>query len=373
VKEVIKITSPKGAQAAMTKKPRGKKDLHPKIISLGYALPTYRYTQREVFDLIGYPAHFWRIFAASQIDSRYFSIPLERARALTFQKQQEMYMKIAPNLASEALMRALDGRDADKLSLVCFSTCTGFPPGPTVGHAIAERFMLKPSTEINNMSSMGCEAAFPGIRRCYDFAVAHPGTLSAAISCELSSLTYFPEPDGQAAPENDYECLRAAAIFGDGCSCALIGYDDNPRHPEILDFVTHLETKYMDRLGYTWRSGRLRVRLCRDVPDIAVELLTKSITELLNRNTLKLSDIKYWVFHPPGAIVLDKLRDSMGIPEEKLKYSRKVLRMFGNMSSATVGVVAKTLVEEEKRPSGYVVMANVGPGMVGNCLLGKFG
>ena len=270
-------------------------------------------------------------------------------------------------------MRALDGRHADELGLVCFSTCTGFPPGPTVGHMIAERFMLKSSTEINNMSSLGCEAAFPGIRRCYDFAVAHPGSLSAAISCEFSSLTYFPEPEYKALPENDYELLRANAIFGDGCSCALIGYDESPRHPEILDFVTHLDTKYMDRLGDTWRGGRLRVRLCRDVPDIAVELLTKSITELLNRNCIKLDDIKYWVFHPPGAVVLDKIHESLHIPEEKLKYSRKVLRQYGNMSSATVGVVAKVLMEEEKHPSGYLVMANVGPGMTANSLLARFG
>ena len=368
------ITSRKDAQSVSIKKPRGKKELHPKIISLGYALPTYRYTQKEVFDLLGYPEHFWRIFASSQIDSRHFSIPLEQARFLTFQKQQDTYMKVAPSLASEALMRALDGREADELGLICFSTCTGFPPGPTVGHAIADRFMLKPSTEINNMSSLGCEASFPGIRRCYDYAVAHPGSLSAAISCELCSLTYFPEKDGKADPENSYELLRSNAIFGDGCSVALIGYDKNPRHPEILDFVTHLETKYMDRLGYNWRSGRLHVRLSRDVPDIAVELLQKSINELLNRNALKLSDIRYWVLHPPGAIVLDKIRDAMGIPEVKLKYSRQVLRNFGNLSSATVGIVAKTLMEEEKHPSGYLIMANVGPGMVGNsCLLSFHG
>ena len=357
----------------MTKKLPDKKEvLHPKIISLGYAVPTYRYTQREVFDLIGYPSAFWRIFSSSQIDCRYFSIPLDKARTLTFQKQQEAYMQVAPNLASEALRKALDGRDARELGLVSYATCTGFPPGPTVGHMIASRFLLKPNTEINNMSSLGCEAAFPGIRRCYDFAVAHPGSLSAAVSCELCSLTYFPEPEYEATKENDYELLRSNAVFGDGCSCALIGYDDNPRHPEILDFVTHLETKYMDRLGYTWRSGRLRVRLCRDVPDIAVELLNKSITELLNRNSLKLSDIKYWVLHPPGAIVLDKIRDTMGIPEEKLRYSRKVLRKYGNVSSATVGIVAKTLMEEEKNPSGYLVMANVGPGMTSNSMLARF-
>ncbi len=101
-------------------------------------------------------------------------------------------------------------------------------------------------------------------------------------------------------------------------------------------------------------------------------LVGKAVDELLARHQLSIVDIRYWVIHPPGAIVLDKIRDRLGIPEEKLRYSREVLRKVGNVSSATVGIVGKTLISQEANPEGYLVMANVGPGMVSNAALLRF-
>ncbi len=178
---------------------------------------------------------------------------------------------------------------------------------------------------------------------------------------------------GNLIPKNDYELLRSNAVFADACSCALIGYDDDPRHPEILDFSSAMDTAYMSELGYVWRNGRLRVRLSKRVPELATELLDKAIHSLLLKNKLTVNDIAYWVIHPPGAAVLNKVQDQLGISEEKLKYSRLALKMFGNTSSASVGIVGKLLIGQEVNPEGYLVMANVGPGMTSNAVLCRFG
>lgn len=343
-----------------------------KIISLGFAVPGYSYSQEDIFNSLGYPEHYRRIFKESQIEKRHFCVPLDRIRTLSFQEQQDKYLVAAEILSLAAVANCLDGRNAQDISLMTYSTCTGFPPGPTVAHHLAGDLLLPADVQLNNLSSQGCEAAFPGLRRCHDFtALNHK--MSLAVACELTSLTYYPEPDGKPDSENNLELLRANAVFADGCSCALLGYDDDPRHPEIIDFSSHMDGAYMHDLGYVWRNGRLRVKLSRRVPDAAVSLLGKSIAKLLAANNLSVSDIGYWVIHPPGAAVLDKVRESLGIDEEKLKYSRKALRLFGNTSSSSVGIVAKLLMSDVAEPKGYMVMANVGPGMTSNAMLARFG
>jgi alkylresorcinol/alkylpyrone synthase len=197
--------------------------------------------------------------------------------------------------------------------------------------------------------------------------------MSLTIACELTSLTYYPEPAGKPEPEGSFELLRSNSIFADGCSCALLGYDDDPRHPTIIDYVSLVNPAFINELGYTWRNGRLRVHLSKQVPVLASSLLDKSVRKLLGKNSLRISDIRYWIVHPPGSIVIDKIRDSLGIPEEKLQYSRKALRLYGNCSSSTIGIVGKLLMNEREPGSGFAVMANVGPGMVSNAALLYFG
>lgn len=273
-------------------------------------------------------------------------------------------------MSVEAVKKTVYSDGIEDIGLLSYNSCTGFAPGPTIGHHIAKELDMQ-DIEICNLSGMGCEGSFPGLRRCYDYSKV-TGNPSIAVACELSDLTFYPE-ENPPDPENDFEIMRAAAIFGDGCSCALIGYDDNPRHPEILDFVSILDTQYIDRLGYTWRNGRLRVRLCKDVPNIAVELATQSINKLLDKNWLKVDDIAYWIFHPPGSVVLDKLQEHFQLSDNKMKYSRRVLREYGNCSSATVGICGSILMQSVPNPIGYGVMVNMGPGMVSNSCLLKFG
>ena len=342
-----------------------------KIVGLGYSNPPYCYDQKIIFNSLGYSHHFWKIFEDSKIEHRYFSVPLDELKELSFQHQQEQYSEWAFKLSAEAMERTISTGEMKEIGLLSFSSCTGFAPGPTVGHFLADRFHLQ-DVEICNLSGLGCEGSFPGLRRCYDYTKV-TGKPSVAIACELSSLGYFPEYFGKPDPENDYELLRAAAIFGDGCSVALIGSDDNPNHPEILDFATVMDTSYLGKLGFVWRNGRLRVRLSKDVPKIAVELATRAILKLLGRNSLMVPDISYWIFHPPGAIVLDKLQEYFHLTDDNMKYSRQVLTEMGNCSSSTVGIVGAYLMRDEPNPQGYAIMVNVGPGMVSNVCLMQFG
>lgn len=343
-----------------------------KVISIGFAVPRYSYSQEEIWNEMHYPKHFWRVFRDSGIEQRHFCIPLERVRTLTFQQQQEQYLKSAVPLSQEAILNCLDRRDVKQVKLVVFGSCTGLAPGPTVPHWLAKLMGFSPSTFYTNIIGQGCESGFPGLKRAYDFCKA-TGGVALMVNTELCSLTYFPEPDGKPDPENDYELLRANALFADASVSVLVGYDDNPHHPEIVDMETCTNTEYLGDLGYSWRDGRLRVMLSKRVPAVAPIVVKSAVEAVLARQHLAVGDIAWWVVHAAGNLVLDNIRDCLGISEEKMVLSRETLRLNGNTSSTSVGITGKKLMAQDIQPGDYAAILSIGPGITGGMTLLNWG
>lgn len=341
----------------------------PKIISIDYAAPEHSYSQEEIFQELGYPKAFKRVFTSSDIAKRHFWVPLPRIRELSWQEQEEEYIKGAIELSKQAIINCLDGRDPKDIGCVVFSSCTGFAPGPVIPHYLSKELGFASNTYYTNIGSMGCESGFPGLKRAFDFTVAM-GKPSLVIACELSSCSYFPEPDGKPDRENHFELLRSNAIFADAASCALVSYDDDPRHPFIVDTETYTDTTYLNDLGYMWRDGRLRVLLSRRVPEIAGKLVGIVVPKLLEKHNLKTEDIKHFVIHAAGNTVLDNMRDALGLPEESMSLSRETLRLFGNTSATSVGITGKRLMQERQpRPGDYGLVISLGPGMTSGASL----
>ena len=204
--------------------------ISPKIISLGFAVPEKGYTQEEVFQVLGYPQRFWRVFKESGIAKRHLWLPPQMAIVADWQSLQEAYQAGAVQVSLQAVNECLDGRSVENIACVVYGSCTGFAPGPTVAHYLAKELGLEPSTYYTNIIGQGCESGFPGLRRAYDFAMA-TGKQALVVNCELCSCTYYPDPADRPDPTNHFELLRSNAIFGDAASCALVGFDEDPRHP----------------------------------------------------------------------------------------------------------------------------------------------
>lgn len=340
----------------------------PKVISIGFAVPEKSYNQEEIFAVLGYPPRFWRVFKESGIAKRHLWLPPQLAMVANWQALQEAYQSGAVRLSLQAVNECLDGRSAGDIACVIYGSCTGFTPGPTVAHYLAKELALKPSTYYTNIIGHGCESGFPGLRRAYDFAMA-TGKQALVVNCELCSCTYYPDPPDRPDPENHFELLRSNAIFADAASCALVGFDENPRHPFIVDMETHTNTDFINDLGYTWRNGRLRVMLSRRVPELAPLVVKPAVEAVLQRQGLFIADINLWVIHAAGNTVLDNIRDALGIPEEKVTLSRETLKDFGNTSSTSVGITGKRLMGEDIQPGDYAAVLSVGPGMTGGISL----
>lgn len=341
----------------------------PQILSLGFAVPPQSYTQNEVFEALGYPRQFRSIFLNAGVSKRHFWIPLNPD--ISWQQQCEEYVRGESEMVRQVLRACLDGRDVSDIGCVVSAGCCGYAC-PGITHRIAKDMNFSPGVFYTNIWGHGCEGGAPALRRAYDFTKA-TGKMSIAVSCELCSCAYFPEPPGKPDPTNDFENLRANAIFGDGASAALIGYDNDPRHPYLIDFESYFDPQYIDLLGFIWQDGRLKCRLSRAIPKIAPIVAGPPIKAILERNNLTLKDITWWVIHPGGSKVLDNIRDALGLPEAKIALSREALYLYGNCSSSSLGIVGKILMGHEVTPGDWGLVVSLGAGLAAGATLIKFG
>jgi len=94
------------------------------------------------------------------------------------------------------------------------------------------------------------------------------------------------------------------------------------------------------------------------------------LDRLLLRNDLRQPDIRFWVVHPGGRKVIDNVQKHFRMTDAELRYSRTVLRNYGNMSSPTVMFVLDEVVRNgDPRQGDWGVMIALGPGMAAEAAL----
>lgn len=322
----------------------------PKIISLGYALPETEYTQAEIFNMMGYKSpRILRIFENAGIERRYlWTNPVGKS----WQELTQEYQKASIELSKRAILDCLDGRTVDDVGCLIFSSCTGYTC-PGISHHLARELDMPDNLIHANLLGMGCEASSPSLTRAVDYVLAHD-KLALLVSCEPCSCAYFP------APESDMENTITNCLFGDAAAAILIGYDNLPNHPEIVDIQSYFNKDYMDYLGFRWLDGRLKCVLHKDVPRVSGMLVKEAVDRILRSNKLSAADIDHWAIHPGGLRVLGEIEKSLGLDQEKLSPSYEVLREVGNVSSATVIIVGKQLNRVQPPAWGLAVTMGAG-------------
>jgi alkylresorcinol/alkylpyrone synthase len=99
-------------------------------------------------------------------------------------------------------------------------------------------------------------------------------------------------------------------------------------------------------------------------------MIEAALQHLLKRNGLAQSDIRFWVVHPGGRKVIDNVQKHFGMTDDQLRFSRSVLRSYGNMSSPTVMFVLNEVVRNgDPQPGDWGVMIALGPGMAAEVAL----
>ena len=185
------------------------------------------------------------------------------------------------------------------------------------------------STDIHRVPivGLGYAGAIPSLWCASDFVQSHLGSVALAVAVEMCSACYY--------VGGTMEMVVGNAICTDDAAAFLLTSSPLWRHPfpAIIDFQTFLDPDNLQTVGFDRRDGKLRIVLGTDVRDLAAPLILGALTLLLARNGLSPAAIRFWVAHPGGRRVMDKVQEALRLTDGDLRFSRSTLRHFGNMSS----------------------------------------
>lgn len=337
---------------------------YPTIQGLATSVPDTCYTQSEILDILwpylGSNAHTKTIFANAGIDSRYLVVDgryYEQER--TTQTRNERYMAEALLLGEKVIRACLTqaGLEASAIDDLIIVSCTGIDI-PGLDLRLAGALQMSPWLRRTCVLGMGCYGAFPGLLRAQEAAASRPGSSAMVVALELCSLHFQP---GDTSTEN----VVSSALFADGAAAAIISTQAGKTPgPALIDSATYCDYQTFDDMAFHLTDHGFRMSLSAYVPRLLAAKVELFVDSLLQRNGLARADIRHWGVHPGSSKILDYVQERLELAEDALDPSRKVLREYGNMSSATILFVLKELERRRQPQAGeYGVLMSFGPGL----------
>ncbi|MGZ4583533.1 MAG: type III polyketide synthase [Mycobacterium sp.] len=344
----------------------------PRIAGTAVAFTPHRYNQEEVArELTDFSEPgFMRFASTTGVDQRSLALPLSRYPRLTgFTEANNAYLEVAVDLGEQALRKALTDADIQpgEVDIIVMVSSTGIAV-PTVDARLMTRVGLRPDVKRVPLFGLGCVAGAAGMARVHDYLRGYPEDVAVLLSVELCSLTR--QRDDTSIP-----ALIGVSLFGDGAAAVVAtgadridGRQNGIQGPHVLATRSRVVPETVDVMGWNVSSNGFQLVMSRDVPKMADEYLRAEVEDFLSGQGLSLGDISTWVCHPGGPKVLDSIENAVGLPPEALAHSRNSMRDNGNISSASVLDVRRTVAEPP--PEGaFGVMLAMGPGFSFELLL----
>jgi alkylresorcinol/alkylpyrone synthase len=340
-----------------------KKETTPRILAVGTATPADRFTQGEVLPWSGYSDSLRRgFFLNSEIKYRYLFLDRETfVPDETVDQLNARFERGSVELGCRAILACLEQRGLapQDIDFLVTTTCTG-RLCPSLDTRFIRALKMRHDIQRVHVGDTGCASGVVALEQAFNYIKAHPAGRAVVVAAEICSATYYLDDAPETAVAN--------AIFADGAAAVLVaGAGDGVT---MLEKRTLLRPEYLDLMGFTYPGGRPRILLSKDIRHIAAEMLKELSEAMLTENGLKQDDVRFWVLHSAGRRVIEKAKGLLGLTDGDLRFSRRVLRNFGNMSSATVLFVLEAVLRsKEPRPGDWGILAALGPGFAAEGIL----
>jgi predicted naringenin-chalcone synthase len=215
------------------------------------------------------------------------------------------------------------------------------------------------------VTEMGCAAGISGIIYAQNFLKANPGKKAAVIAVESPSATF---------QLNDFSMpnIVSAAIFGDGAACVLLSSNESDEGPTIVDQEMYHFYDNEHMMGFKLTNAGLQMVLDIEVPNTIASHFPDIIHPFLAQNNLKIEDIDHLIFHPGGKKIVQTVEELFSDLGKNINATKEVLRLYGNMSSATVLYVLERIMDEKPKKGEKGVMLSFGPGFSAQRVLLEF-
>jgi polyketide synthase Type III len=336
------------------------------IEAIGLANPPRRFSQDEAFQMAGYTSpRILEIFRNCDIDFRHFYVAPGQSREETPAELNSRYLSGALETGCRAVAACLQAGEINvtNVDLLAVCTSTGYVC-PDLGSRLIAHMGFRSDVHRAGMVGLGCAGALPALQRACDFVRTSPGRTALMLAVEICSACYF--------VDDTMDTIVGNAICADGAAALLITgkSEKGGRNPTVVDCESCLDSEHIGKVGFEHRDGKLRIILANAVREVAGPLMERASDALLKRNHLTRADVRFWIAHPGGRKVIDKIQEHLGLTDEHLRFSRTVMRNFGNMSSPTVMFVLDEVIRTgDPEPGDWGVMVALGPGMAAEAAL----
>jgi alkylresorcinol/alkylpyrone synthase len=342
------------------------KNMSVKIIAVSKQVPKYSRTTAEVLPyldiwLSGQDERFVRkvkkIFENAAVDKR-FSImePSEVFTATSFAEKNDIYVREVIDLGEKVLQKALDKANwnPSEIDYIITVSCTGIMI-PSLDAYLINKIGLRQDVVRLPVTEMGCAAGISGIIYAKNFLKSNPGKKAAVIAVESPTATFQLDDFSMAN-------IVSAAIFGDGAACVLLSSDDEATGPAIVDEQMYHFFDAEHMMGFKLTNNGLQMVLDVEVPETISGHFAEIIHPFLDKNDLTISDIDHMIFHPGGKKIIQTVEELFSGMEKNIDDTKEVLRLYGNMSSATVLYVLERVMDAGPKKGEKGLMLSFGPG-----------
>ena len=347
-----------------------------KIISIAKQLPKYVKETKDIIPFVEqwmqdqesrFKRKVLKIFEGAGVDRRYSIMDAEEVFLNTsFEEKNNIYIKEVTKLAEQSLLKCLkkarlQPTDIDYIITV---SCTGFMI-PSIDAYLINSLQMRQDIIRLPVTEMGCVAGISGIIYAKNFLKSNPNKRAAIISVEASTATFQIQDYSMAN-------IVSAAIFGDGAASVILSSYKEDKGPRIKDESMYHFYNSVDIMGFKLVNTGLQMILDKKVPEIISNHFPKIIHPFLERNNLKIEDINHLIFHPGGKKIVHTVEGIFRTYGKNIDDTKEVLRLYGNMSSATVLYVLERFMDGDRQEGENGLMLSFGPGFSAQRILLKW-
>ena len=347
-----------------------------KIINVATQLPDFSRETKDILPfldswLVNQDDRFKRkvkkIFEGANVDKRYSIMdPAEVFSLYSFEQRNAIYAREMIVLGEKVLKKTLDKANwqPETIDYIITVSCTGIMI-PSLDAYLINKLNLRQDIVRLPVTEMGCVGGVSGIIYAKNFLKANPNKRAVVIAVESPTATF---------QLDDYSMANivSAAIFGDGAACVLLSSYENEVGPTIVDEAMYHFYDKENMMGFELTNNGLKMILDIEVPDTIEEHFPAIIHPFLERNNLKIEDIDHLIFHPGGKKIVNLVEGLFSDLGKNIDDTKEVLRLYGNMSSATVLYVLERIMKNQPKAGEKGVMLSFGPGFTAQRVLLEF-
>ncbi|MFL5809639.1 MAG: type III polyketide synthase [Flavisolibacter sp.] len=358
-----------------------------KIISIGTAVPAYCHQQMDILQFMQ------TVYAVNETDKRKmrfiyqqsgisqrYSVIGDYSKSVqdwkfyphsenlepfpSLEQRMAVYNRHAPLLSVDAIRDCLTHfHDRTKITHLITVSCTGMS-APGLDLQVMELIELEKDISRTSVNFMGCYAAIHALKMADAICRADEGSIVLIVCTELCTLHFQRE----ATADN----ITSSLLFGDGSAAALVTSDNFESDGLHIDgFHSQVIPKGKRDMAWELSSTGFLMTLSGYVPELLEEDFATIVDRAIAKQNISREEISHWCIHPGGKRILEAIHKSLRFANGQLNTSYKVLKDFGNLSSATVLFVLKEMMQE-KKDIKKLFAAAFGPGLTVETFTGHF-